>query len=97
MPRSAAGDRAEQRAGEPGQADRDDQREQRRQPEAGRRVDAELVLAGEVRVAVGADGDEERVRERQLAGDARRGSSARSRAIAAAIANSPVCSQKLSR
>ena len=54
----AAGDRAEGRAREAGEADGGEQRQRRR--------DATL---GQVRVAVGADGDEERVPERELAGD----------------------------
>ena len=66
----AAGDRAEQRAGEAGQRDRADQREQRREPQPGRPVRARHVLAGQERVAVGADRDEERVAEGQLAGEA---------------------------
>jgi hypothetical protein len=57
-PLHAAGDRTEQRAREPGQQHGRDQREHGRD------------VLGQVAVAVRADGDEERVGERQLAGDA---------------------------
>jgi hypothetical protein len=68
----AAGDRAEQRAREAREPDRAEHGQPRRQAEpvglAGeRRVGR---LAGQVAVRVGADRHEERVRERQLAGDA---------------------------
>ena len=95
-----AGDRAEQRAGQPGERDGADHRERRRQAEAARLRSVSAgsgLLAGEVAVAVRADRDEERVRERELAGDRRRAASARSPPIAAAIANRPVCSQNPSR
>ncbi len=60
-------DRAEQRTGQPRQQHGADQRQQRRQPEARGPVNAGHLLPGEEAVAVGADGDEERVGERELA------------------------------
>ena len=71
MPRSAPGDRAEQQAGEARDGDRAGQREQRRQPEpAADATPGHRVATGEIAVAVGADRDEERVPERELAGHA---------------------------
>jgi hypothetical protein len=66
------GDRAEQRARHAGDDDGADRGEHRRQPESARRVrdPRQRRLTGEVAVAVGADGDVERVGERELAGDA---------------------------
>ena len=61
---------ARQRADRPGQQDGEDQGQQGRQAEAGGRLDAEPLVPGEVAVAVRADGQEERVGQRQLAGDA---------------------------
>ena len=61
------GDRAVERAGQPGQRDGQDQRDDGRQAEPAGRADADAVAAGEVAVPVGADGGEERMGERQLA------------------------------
>jgi hypothetical protein len=71
-PAQPPGDGAEQRAGEPGREDRPDGRQDGRQAGAARRARQPRRgrLAREVAVAVGPDGDVERVGERQLAGHA---------------------------